>query len=301
MSAEARFEAGAAARSPGARDDDVLTVIAIAVLAFMVADVAHEVIGHGVAYAALGGRSCVLTTTRLIRMGRLGAEAAGSLGAETTGVLGDLGGRVFSIGGPLGNLAFAGLAWWGQRRRRALGVRTRGFLWLVMAFNLFWATGYLIWSGVTQAGDWAELVRGLAPAWLWRPGLVVLGAALYGLAMRLVAAEMHRFVDVREEGWRRRAWRLVRVSYLAAGVVACAGAWFDPRGAEQVLASAVPETFVGMLGLLAAPGRWPRASDGLQDDPAAAPGSVTRSLGWILAAVAAAAIFIGVLGPGVRI
>jgi hypothetical protein len=71
--------------------DDAWTVAAIAVLAFIAADVAHEVIGHGAGLRAVGGRACVLTTTRLIVADPSGPRS-----------LGDLGGRVFSIGGPLG-------------------------------------------------------------------------------------------------------------------------------------------------------------------------------------------------------
>jgi hypothetical protein len=44
--------------------DDLLTVGAIAGLAFILADIAHEVIGHGVGLLAAGGRSGILTTTR---------------------------------------------------------------------------------------------------------------------------------------------------------------------------------------------------------------------------------------------
>ncbi len=35
--------------------DDLLTVAAIAIIAFMVADVAHEVIGHGIGFLLAGG------------------------------------------------------------------------------------------------------------------------------------------------------------------------------------------------------------------------------------------------------
>jgi hypothetical protein len=49
--------------------DDAPTLAALAILAFIVADVAHEVIGHGAAYLALGGRSFVMTTTRWIGQG----------------------------------------------------------------------------------------------------------------------------------------------------------------------------------------------------------------------------------------
>ncbi len=163
--------------------DDTPTVIAIAVLAFILADIAHEVIGHGAAYLALGGRSFVLTTTRLIGRGSH-VDAAGRMfvGVEH----GELYGRIFSLGGPLGGLLFAGLAWMALRSLERPAIRLRLFLWLTLAFNLFWNVGYLIYSGVTGSGDWAEGVRGLLPEPVWRILLVVAGVIFYRLSIRVL-------------------------------------------------------------------------------------------------------------------
>ena len=138
--------------------DDAPTVAALAALAFIVADVAHEVIGHGAAFLALGGRSFIMTTTRWIDLGAH-ADAAGRMyvGVEH----GELYGRIFSLAGPLGGLLFAALAGLALHGLPHAGVRLRLFLWLTLAFNLFWEIGYLIESGGLGIGDWAEAVRGL--------------------------------------------------------------------------------------------------------------------------------------------
>lgn len=275
-------QASPAAATPALAEDDAPTLIAIAALAFVLADVAHEVIGHGAAFLAVGGRAAVMTTTRLI---------------VDTKALGDPGGRIFSIGGPLGNLALAGLACWVQRLWRGLGAHARTFLWLSMAFNLLWAVGYLIYSGVLGIGDWAELVRGLAPSWLWRTLLLGLGTVLYLFSARALAREMRWFADANDRDWPRRAWRMVLLAYVAAGIVACAGAWPDPRGASQVLDSAIPETLLGNLALL----RVPRLFTGSPHPPGAAPARITRSRGWIAAASLAVVAYVGLLGPGIPI
>jgi hypothetical protein len=143
-------------------------------------------------------------------------------------------------------------------------------------------------------------VRGLAPPWLWRPALVVLGLAL---VRRALGALARRFDSPgRESGAEasRRAWRLVTTAYLAAGVIACLAAWPDPRGPFQIVESAVPETFLGNLPLLLIPLLAGRAARRKQ--PAAAPDAViARSAGWIVAAVIAGLILAGILGPGVEI
>src|SRR5450432_2434844 len=129
--------------------DDAITVVSIAVIAFIVADIAHEGIGHGSGFFLAGGLSSMLTTTRLIEWVKLG----------------DPQWRIFGLGGPAGNLLFAALGWLGQRLVRGPAVRLRLFFWLVMAFNLFWAFGYLIFSGVTGRGDYMALVEGTKYVW----------------------------------------------------------------------------------------------------------------------------------------
>jgi hypothetical protein len=108
--------------------DDPLTVGAIAVLAYVLADLEHEIVGHGIGFLLAGGRSCILTTTRLIEEQRLG----------------DLDRRIFDLGGPLGNLAFAGIPWLAQHLLRRPAQNLRALPWLLMAFSLFWGFGYLI-------------------------------------------------------------------------------------------------------------------------------------------------------------
>jgi hypothetical protein len=272
--------------------DDAPTVIAIATLAFIVADVAHEVIGHGVAYLALGGRSFVLTTTRLIARGAP-VDASGRMfvGAEH----GDLYRRIYSLGGPLGGLLFAALAWLALRSLHRSGVRPRLFLWLTLAFNLLWNVGYLIYSGVTGGGYFAEGIGGALPAPVWRPLLLAAGLLLYGLSMRGLAGEIGRFLPREDAGYRGRVWRLLWISYWAAGVIACAGALFDPFGADQVYKSAAPASLLAAAGLLAVPRLLRRAPSRSE----AAGDPVERSLGWILAALLASAVFVGLLGPGI--
>jgi len=90
-----------------------------------------------------------------------------------------------------------------------------------------------------------------------------------------------------------RIWRLAWISYLSAGGIACVAAVFDPRGADQVYKSVALVSFLSAAGLLLVP-RLPERSP-LPPEP------VTRSLGWILAALLAAVVFVGALGPGIRV
>jgi hypothetical protein len=274
--------------------DDALTLAAIAMLAFIFADVSHEIIGHGAAYVAVGGRSFILTTTRLIGQGAQ-ADAQGNLFVGLAH--GDLYGKIFSIGGPLGNVVFAALTWIALRFLHRLQPRARLFLWLATAFNLFWAFGYLMFSAVINRGDWMEAVRGLPLEWLWRVFFFLTGLALYQFSKMFLAADMRWFISTDDPHWRERVKRMVWISYMAGGIIACAGAIFDPRGRNQIYNSGALASFAAAIGLLQMPflaKRYLRQSDARQI-------GIARSLGWIFAAIVAAALFVGVLGPGVHV
>jgi hypothetical protein len=74
---------------PSTSVDDSITVASIAALAFMFADLAHQGLGHGFGFYFAGGKSSMLTTTRLIEWITLP----------------ELQWRLFDLGGPAGNLA----------------------------------------------------------------------------------------------------------------------------------------------------------------------------------------------------
>lgn len=262
--------------------DDAWSLAAIAVLAFVLADVAHEVIGHGIGYVLAGGKACVLTTTRLIAEGQR---------------LGDFGGTVFDMGGPFGNLSFAAIAWLGQRVVKRPAPRLRLLLWLLMTFSLFWGFGYLLFCGIVARGDWFALIRGTKPLWLWRSVFVIAGLGLYLACEKLVAAELHWIVRGSDANWRTRVRRLVFTSYVAGGLIACAGAIFDPRGIWEVWNSGAMSSFVAAVGLL----RTPQLFPGQPDKTVAYVSVVNRNAGWILAAAIVSIFYIAVLGPGVKI
>jgi hypothetical protein len=48
--------------------------------------------------------------------------------------------------------------------------------------------------GVGNFGDWADVLVGLTPVWLWRSGLTVLGAVSYVLVVWLALLELRPFL-----------------------------------------------------------------------------------------------------------
>jgi hypothetical protein len=263
--------------------DDTLTIASIAVLAFIVADIAHEGIGHGLGFYLAGGKSSMFTTTRLIEWVQLG----------------DPQWRIFDLGGPAGNLAIAALAWLGQRLVLGNPPRLRLFFLLVMAFSLFWAFGYLIFCGMLGRGDWMALVQGTKFIWPGRILFLLLGIVLYRSTISLVAKELRWIVPINsaspDAGVKSRVSRLLFLAYLFGGLIACAGAVLDPLGPLEILKSGALSSFGAAMGLLYVapvftqlPGKYSPTSEPL-----------SRGLAWIIAAAAGAIYFIWILGPGI--
>ncbi|HTT61766.1 MAG TPA: hypothetical protein VMG35_07990 [Bryobacteraceae bacterium] len=153
--------------APDSASDDKLTVIATSVVAYIVQDVLHEGLGHAVTAWLSGAHKITISTVAMQS---------------------DIETRWISASGTLVNLVFAAIFWLLLARMRRARPVTRYFLLMALAGNLFTGTGYFFFSGVTNFGDWAAVIRGLQPHWLYQIGLCVVGAASYYASMLLVAA-----------------------------------------------------------------------------------------------------------------
>jgi hypothetical protein len=248
-------------------EDDRPTLIAISALACILQDVLHEGLGHGVTAWLSGARQITISTVALQC---------------------DLDTRWISANGTLVNLLFAAIFWLLLVRPHRYRPATRYFLVLVMAGNLFTGTGYFFFSGVSNFGDWADVIRGLQPRWMWQSGLVVLGMASYYASMLLVAAQLRPF---RRDDSPRRFRGLCWTPYFTDGILA---GLLNPAGLFYVIASALPSTLGANAGLLSLPSMMRRWNRG-EEDPI---GLIGRSAAWLVAAAIASLLFVFVLGRG---
>lgn len=263
------------------RNDDRITIAAIGILSYIVCDLAHEVAGHGMGLLMAGGRSGVLTTTRLIYSHQLP----------------DPQWRLFDLGGPAGNLLWAGACFLAQRAVSAVAPRLRLFLWASVCFSLLWEAGYVIKCGVTGQGDWMALIEGLRPIGFWRAAMLVMGIAFYRGALSVISSELRFVVNPRGSEIHSRVSRLLFALCAAGGLVACFGAIFDPRGRTEMLNSGALSSFGCWVGLLFVPQMYAQRAQ----QKRGATGPVERSLSVIVLAVIGAVLFIGLLGAGIRI
>ncbi len=208
-----------------------LQISASAVIAFAVACLSHEVIGHSTACLASGGLISELSSAYFRCRG---------------------GGIVSDLGGPLAN-ALVGLACLGLLRKRALDPAVQLTLVLAMAFNFLWLSGCLISSSVAGQSDFAFAARQFGPAEIVVRGL--LGVA--GIAIALIC--------VRRIELSRAA---ARTAYIAAGLASCAAALAYVGPVMPAVREAALESFGSMAWLFLVPAGKANAPADIADNPA---------------------------------
>lgn len=255
---------------------DFWTVVAITAIVHALGSLLHEGLGHGGACLAIGAHPVSLTSVYF------------DCSRDS---------RWVSAAGTLANFAAGIVCWLLLHGSRASSPRLRYFLWLLMTLNLLDGAGYFLFSGVGNIGDWADVIRGLQPAWAWHAGLAVLGAGLYFLLVCVAARELLRFLPAGEDRWRT-ARRLTWLPYVAGGIISCIAGAFNPQGMILVAISAAAASFGGASGLIwmswfmaSAPRWFPPSPEPLRP--------LTRSRSWIVAGCVVAALFIFGLGRGV--
>jgi len=260
--------------APVLPNDDAPTVCAISSLAAILANVLHEGLGHAATALLTGATSGVLTTV------------AWSSNVDS---------RLVAAGGTLANLAAGALFWIALCYAKRVSVHLRFFLLVSVAFNLFIGTGYFLFSGFTDFGDWARVIAGLPAHWFWRTLLVVVGFVSYYAAALLVGIGLVRYVGVPRSEFRRLR-KLTVLPYLSALVLVTAGGLLNPIGMQLMWQSALPAAAGGHSGLL-----WLRYAIAQKAAPLRSTEAMGRSYMWIGVAVVLSLIFVFVLGRGITL
>ena len=258
---------------------DLLTVIAIALVAYSASGVLHEAVGHGGACVALGGKPLVLSSVHfecdensMSALARRCVSAAGTVANFVAGVVALV---AFKFTNPV------------QKPHTAY------FLWLFATLNLLVGAGYFLFSGIGNIGDWANVASGSVSPLIWRPTMAVFGGGLYFL-LACRSARWLRALVGSDELSRRRSKRLTVPAYFAGGLLSCVSGLFNPVGPILIAISAAAASFGGTSGLL-----W--LTEFLGGAEHSAEGAdLRRSYVWIGAACVVSLIDVAILGPGIR-
>jgi hypothetical protein len=202
---------------------DILTVASIGLFAFGLEPVVHEILGHVVACWLTGGKVILISSTAM-------QTASASRFVPAAGPIANI---VFGLAAlallnsftkkrapatvrtdaptdPLfvaesaaaAHAATAAVSASNPTRVASDATRlnlTHLFLYFFAFANLFLATGYILYSGLINFGDFAAVIADLRPAWLYRAALVIIGALgyRYGIAQaaRFLASLPARALD----------------------------------------------------------------------------------------------------------
>ena len=256
--------------------DNTLTLIALGVLAFILADTTHEALGHGSATLAVGGVPGLLTSSYFSASGHYS--------------------RWIPAGSGTANVVVGLLALGCARLARKAAPSLLYFLILLAAFNLLFAAGYPFYSGVASFGDWAAVISDFAPSWAWRALLIVASVSLYWLFLSWLAIAIRPFCGASDRASLNRLRRITLISYLSALVIAFIAGVFNPAGWINIFTAAVPAA-AASFGIT----QLDHFHAALSSDPASPlAGPIPGSPAWIAAASVAAILFVAFLGPGIH-
>jgi hypothetical protein len=261
---------------------DLLTLAALAVIAYALADVIHEGFGHAGTCALVGGRLRLLTSMQFE--------------GETEGLPAHAH-RLIAAGGTIANLVAAALAMLILRWSRDRSPATWVFLWIFISVNLLQAAGYPLFSGVGGIGDWAAVIRGWRPAWLWRVVLASVGGLSYFVAVRWAMTTLATRLEEPAPARVKVAYVYTLTPYFVGTALYVVAGLRNPAGLALVAFSAVAASLGGTSGFA-----WGPLLLYDPDIPSAS-GQVTalsRSWGWVALAGLVGLTFVIVLGPGIH-
>ncbi|HTV60338.1 MAG TPA: hypothetical protein VMJ93_15810 [Verrucomicrobiae bacterium] len=242
----------------------------------------HEFLGHACTAWLLGVKVILVSSTAM----------------QTAG-----GSRLIPAAGPLSNLMFGAAAYIVMRRIPGF-TALRFFLWIFTFANLFLGFGYILYSGVINFGDSAYVIAGLRPAWMYRAGLIVLGAWGYRFSVGLAArdtASLIRSGSVLSGDIPR----LVYPACLAGALLYFIASLFNPVSPSLILYDGLSMAAGVVIGFCLIPGVArnisSRAVVASPNGPENAPASVLPfSPAWLLLAMISTIAFLYFLGRGFR-
>jgi hypothetical protein len=255
---------------------DWLTVVAIAAIAISFNVAFHEGV-HALTCLAVGGdlqeysalyETCDSPTASLARI------VAGSA--------------------PTYNLIAGTFLWIILRNSSRQAPETQYFLWLLMLMNWCYGAGYFIFSGFTNLGDWAVVIQGWEPSWLWRVLMTIVGTLFFKFFIRLALQEFGKLVGGETDEQIRRANKLWILSYITAfGVVLMAG-FFCPYGFLSLPVTAGIFAVIGALSPLLWMMRWFRTKRFVK--LVKEPLEIHRKSQWLIAMVIVVFTYVFILG-----
>ncbi|MGB1253520.1 MAG: hypothetical protein ACPG8W_23110 [Candidatus Promineifilaceae bacterium] len=192
-----------------------------------------------------------------------------------------------------------GLYRWLQKPR-GVDAPTKFAIWLFTLASLTGGAGYLAFSGIIGIGDYANVIEGWQPEWLWRTLMSIVGLILFTLCVAAALKLVGQFIGGTDK--KEQVGRLQRVgmtAYVGSIVPAVAAGFFNEYGITGLPAVA------GIVAVLGAGSPLLWMAQWFQADMFEKRSSITnltfeRSWTYIIAGLIAVSLYAFVLGPGIK-
>jgi hypothetical protein len=208
---------------------NLLTLISIAAFASALVGIIRQMVGQAIATRVLSADW--ISASPIFAQVNTPTRLAGACGTLATLVLGGIAALVI----------------------RADNRLTRGwyFLWVFGCVSLM-NSGRLLYSAITDTGDWSVVIESFHPPWLWRVLIAFAGVIIYRPALRFAVGSLRALV-LRGEVAYRELWSLILATYVTASSVLTAGALLDPINPGAVKLAVAAASFGLNCGLFVIP------------------------------------------------
>lgn len=178
----------------------IISLCFCGVVAYILTNLSHEALGHGLTSLLLGNRITLLNS----------AYFRSTPHSFITDAF-----------GPLMNLISGLIFFVILKRTSSRSLYIKLILLLIVAFNLFAFSWLCLYAGVTNIGDLAFDVSPLMSAFTWRAILVVTGLVMYYFSFILVLQSAREIFSNNEQSYSQKfVNQLFRTPYLAGGIAA---------------------------------------------------------------------------------
>ncbi|OQP60605.1 hypothetical protein A3860_32850 [Niastella vici] len=180
----------------------IIAMSSVGIAAYILADIFHEVVGHGGTCVIIGHKIDLITSVYF-------KSTPGSF--------------LTDIGGPIANLLFGLLVHTLLKKQKSLSLLSILFLLNLMAYNLCWFSGTILQSGFSKTGDWTYTIKELNIGALGKPVLIIAGVIAYLLSMKIIRVHVNKIGLIFAEVPLRQS---VVCSYFAAAITAIVSGLF---------------------------------------------------------------------------
>jgi hypothetical protein len=255
---------------------DWLTVVAIAAITISFTVAFHEGI-HALTCLAVGGD--LLEYSALY-------ESCDSVTESQA--------KIIAGSAPSFNLVAGVILWIILRYSKKQASETQFFLWLFMQMNWFYGSGYLIFSGTANIGDWAVVINGWEPSWMWRILITIVGILFYLIFVRLALQELGKMIGGDPNEQIQRANKLCILPYATSFIVVLSAGFFCPYGLLSLPVTAGLFAVLGALSPFLWMMRWFRTKkfEKLEKEPL----EIHRKWLWLAAALIVVFTYVFILG-----